>query len=68
MFTSSDHGVKLADHDSALRHDSKFTSSQFVGKMTEGIVIFLFASGLLDGKLKLAKNTAHEEIVDEDVV
>ena len=36
--------------------------------MAERIVIFLFASRLLDGKLKLTLNTTHEEIVDEDVV
>ena len=36
--------------------------------MTEGIVIFFLALGLLNRKLQLALNFPHEEIVNDDIV
>ena len=36
--------------------------------MAEGVVIFLFAFGFLDGKLKLALHFSHEKVVYHDVV
>ena len=36
--------------------------------MIEGLVIFLPSFGLMDGKLKLALNLTHKEIVDHDII
>ena len=36
--------------------------------MTKGIIIFLFAFGLLDGELKLTLNFSHEKVVDNNIV
>ena len=68
LFAGCYHGVKLRNHDSAFSNGSEFPSGQFIQKVTEGIVIFLFSFWLLNGELQLTRNLSHEEIVDNDVV
>ena len=36
--------------------------------MAEGVVIFLFAFGLLNGELEFALNFSHEKVVDNNIV
>ena len=42
--------------------------SKFIDKMTESVIIFFFASRLLNGKLKLTLNFAHEKIINHNIV
>lgn len=67
-FRGTDHRVQLTHHNGTLSYGSKFPPSELVDKVTEGIVVFLFSFGLLNGQLQLTLDFSHEEIVDHDVV
>ena len=58
----------MGDHDGAIDNRSEFASNEFINKMTEGVIIFLFTFGFLDGKLELALHFSHEKVVYHDVV
>ena len=58
----------MGDHDGAFSNRAKNTSSKLIDKMAEGVVIFLFAFGLLNGELEFALNFSHEKVVDNNIV
>ena len=62
------HRVQLRYHNSAFSNRPKAPSCEFVDKVTEGVVVFLFLVHVLNRKLQLALNFPHEEIVYHDVV
>jgi len=68
LVAGCDHGVQLGKHDRTLSNSPKLSSGEFVHEMAEDVVIFFLSFDILDGKLKLALNSVHEKIVDDDVV
>ena len=67
-FTGIDHGVKLCDHDGALSNRTKTASGKLIHKMAVGVEILLLSLDILNGKLKLALNFTHEQVVNHDII
>lgn len=66
--TGSHHGVELRDNGGTLCQGPVLAPGEFVEEVAEGEVVFFLAGYLLDGELELALDSAHEEVVDDDVV
>jgi hypothetical protein len=67
-FAGRNQRVQLRYHERTLSNRTELPSDQFIHKVAEGIVLFLFGFWLLNRKLKLALYFPHEEIYNHYVV